>query len=479
LRDRALTVERARDARAFVSGLTRAATRHTLRPTSKPLRHHRSGERVALDTEIGTWDTAVVAHPHRGLPAVRDAISRRVREATRRAGLVALCLAGLASYAAAQSTAVDATVLLVRGERVYVALADSLALAPGDRLEFALRGRSIAAGEIVSVHQGVLAIARLTSGSLRSAKKRLDRVRMVATHPVERAAASLRVGYPSPLRNPFCFACDRMSLREAWPARAYRIDASTDHSYRLLREPGVAADAPWPDTLIVRLFDESADEEIALERGEVDAAMFWPGELSRHVRDQPRWQDPLYGTRARGWFAAMWVAGDSAEDSSGSRPFADDPRFASLNQELYRGDLAPFIPAQHRAASAPAPERGPSGPVRFEVDTACPGHSAMERLLNRGGSALAHSGRVTRVRVFGLDAPVDDPAPATPHAPDELRTGPFARDSIPPGERVHVAYLFALRCPLVCTQRIRVTLNALGADALVNLFDCEPAGLKP
>jgi len=60
----------------------------------------------------------------------------------------------------------------------------------------------------------------------------------------------------------------------------------------------------WPDTIHVHLFDEASDQEIALERGDIDAAVFWPAELSTRMRGDARWSadvepDPDNGGRPR------------------------------------------------------------------------------------------------------------------------------------------------------------------------------------
>src|SRR4029077_8015933 len=80
---------------------------------------------------------------------------------------------------------------------------------------------------------------------------------------------------------------------------------------------------PAPDTLLVRLYGESADEEIALERGELDVAVFWPGELSTRMREDPRWGGALLGLRAHGVIAVAALHG-----AGGARA---DARLASLN----------------------------------------------------------------------------------------------------------------------------------------------------
>src|SRR5205814_1296313 len=71
-----------------------------------------------------------------------------------------------------------------------------------------------------------------------------------------------------------------------------------ENEYRFVRDPGAAA-TPWPDTIMVGLFGETSDEEIALERGELDVAVFWPGEASARLRADPRWRGFGYGWRGQ------------------------------------------------------------------------------------------------------------------------------------------------------------------------------------
>src|SRR5258708_6307497 len=55
--------------------------------------------------------------------------------------------------------------------------------------------------------------------------------------------------------------CAGLMLAPAAPPHGYRTDAVTDHLVRLVRGPEFATAAPWPDTLVLRLFDEAADQE--------------------------------------------------------------------------------------------------------------------------------------------------------------------------------------------------------------------------
>src|SRR5262249_42508998 len=108
--------------------------------------------------------------------------------------------------------------------------------------------------------------------------------------PPPGAPALLRVGSRAPGRSANPFPCARTEL--GLDAATHRIETS-GRALRVTRLPDAPASTSWPDTLLVQPFDDPADEEIALERGEIDVGGFWPGELSSHLREHPRWRDPL------------------------------------------------------------------------------------------------------------------------------------------------------------------------------------------
>jgi hypothetical protein len=196
----------------------------------------------------------------------------------------------------------------------------------------------------------------------------------------------------------------------------------------------------------VRLFDDATDQEIALERGELDVAIFWPGERSIHLRDAPRWRSDLFGTRARGVIAGAWLDG-SARDSASSALLLTD--LEVMNEQLFRGDLAPLAAAHSPDSAALAT---PATAIVFRVDASVPGRRALQRFLDRRPPAPGP--RSTLVLSY-LDAPVP------PGAQPALEPGRFP--------------LFAVRCPVVCEPGLRLYVKELGADALVDLLGCEPA----
>ena len=373
-----------------------------------------------------------------------------------------LCPAGLGATAGAAPSPVRAFVVWASPSRVYLAAGDSAAiagaLAPGARLTFVDGKRTIATGEATEVVDGELVLARLTSGSF-ARVRHLDRVRVLSERPPLTVPPRLRAGYPSRLRASLLIACGAVSLVPP-STGGYRLDLLPDGSARLARAPGASSgDPPWPDTLSVRWFDEVADEEIALERGELDLAVFWPGELSTRMREDPRWQGSPAGRRARGLLAALQPAG-SASDAA-----ADSADLAALDRELFRGDLEPWP-----APGAPSRqlEGGMLHAAHFEIDPAIPDRAALDRFLNLPGRQAG----LGIARIACLDVPL---AP-----PDSLaRALDRALRPLGPAPAQRVSAWCALRCPVVCAAGLRPLVAALGADTLVDLLRCAPAERKP
>jgi hypothetical protein len=207
--------------------------------------------------------------------------------------LACLCGVGLAGVPGAQAAATrDARVLWVHEPHVYLAAPDSGAPEEGARLGFDDRGRRIAAAEVSRVLDSALVVAILTSGSLRSVKK-LERLHVTIEAPLVRPLPLLRIGFPAAARTNRILPCDRRRPRLPSPPGLYREEAAGERSWRLVRDRSVTADRPWPDTLAIRLFEEATDEEIALERGDIDAALFWTGEPSRYILERVGEELPL------------------------------------------------------------------------------------------------------------------------------------------------------------------------------------------
>jgi len=180
----------------------------------------------------------------------------------------------------------DAHVVWVRGDSVYLAAHDSIAVEPATHLTFLSKGKTIAEGEVSEVLDRAVARAHLTSGGIRDTKH-LDRVRVLAQPPPMRRR--LRVGYPDSARADGPYLCPPTTVSADTTSRRFERVGRT---LRITRRDSLPS-SPWPDTLIVQPFADAADQEIALERGEIDVGVFRAGELSAHMREHPRYRDPL------------------------------------------------------------------------------------------------------------------------------------------------------------------------------------------
>ena len=341
-----------------------------------------------------------------------------------------------------------AKVVWVRGDRVYVASAESLAVQEGDLLRFQTGKKEIAAGTVVDVRDAAMIVASLTSGSLRTQKK-LEKLRILAERPALPRYSFLRVGCPSPSRPSLLFACDSAAIGASLPSGAYRADTLGERWYRYVRDAKVTLDAPWPDTLYVRTFDESPDEEIALERGELDVAVFWPGELSAHIREDARWKDFLYGVRSKGYLFASSVetGAPHALDAGTTRGVLD-----ALNRSIFRNDVAPWPEGTVRdPANDGTPLVSESIGIRLEVDRAIPEAMALERLLDQ-------------------DAPSGPPGPRRPIR--IFYSGVEVAGRGPVFSEIDRTPLSAIRCPVVSNAKLRKTLAALGPNVFADLLGC-------
>jgi hypothetical protein len=436
----------------------------------------------------------------------RAAISRRGRRAPAFVAAIAIACAASSPRAHAGRDPLEGNVVWAEAARVYFTARDSSAVAPGDVITFVDRNHAMARGAVSRNFGDGLCVAIVDSGSLDRVKHR-DRLRLLIERTAPVPVALLRVGAPSQHRACAWFRCGALATRVpfAWPG--YRIEAprhdgesSEVHPVRAVRDSGLVARPGWPDTLSVRGFDDSGDEEIALERGEIDVALFWPGELSSHVRDQPRWQQDRYAAMNRGVIAARSLAADEPAPLDASA----DPIWTALAQDLFRGDLVPW----DNAATTPSREATPrplaTRTRRFQVDPSCPGRMSLEPFLNReaGTGAMAAS---SVTRVFFIDAPTDDADSVALAAAEYVR-----RDALPgvlrtradalaaalrrgPGDAskpraqlvrvladsLHVVPLFAMRCPVLSTPAFSHTVDRMGVDVFVRLLDCATIGGRP
>ena len=326
--------------------------------------------------------------------------------------------------------------------RAYVALRDSTSLAAGDRVRFLRGDRTVAAGTVAHMERGEMAQVELTSGSL-GGERQLAQVGVVVERAPLVPPSVLRIGLPSSARGTPFFRCRRVGVQPQWPDHAYEMYAPSSRVTRFIRNPAITAETHWPDTLLVRLYEESADEEIAIERGDLDVAVFWPGELSSHMRTSPRWGNPLMGIRSPGEVALVWSDTSSTDLFSVQREKAV---FAALNRDLFHGDLLSF-PAGVTTDSVGVAIVRP----RFQVDPILPGRAELQRYIDQRVPA-PWSGLV-RVQYSTLF---------------RSQSGYFS------GEGVTGIPLYAIRCPIVCRPELRSYLAALGTDQLANLIDCSP-----
>jgi len=358
--------------------------------------------------------------------------------------LSALAALGGTAPSLGEPREIPARVVWAKGPRAYVAALDSGAFEPRLRLSFVDRRRTLATGEIDGLLDGTLASVRLASGSL-DRVKRLDRLRVLAEEVEPRAWPVLRVGVPAGTRENLAIDCASASITLPFAPELYRVEPAGGAALRGVKLAATGAAAAWPETLVVRPYADAVDQEIALERGDIDVAVFWPGEPSARLRGR----SPLLGLRSRGVIALEGAVGAASGDA----------RLAAVNAELFGGDLLP-LPGLDSAAVAEEP-RFDTAPRAYSVDLALPGHTRIEHFLN-GGASLFVRGKPAPVRLTLLDVP------ASPR--DSLATNLGSRGFAP---------RFALRCPVACALAATDYVRALGPDAFADLVRCAPREARP
>ena len=371
-----------------------------------------------------------------------------------------LFLVALGITGARQPTRISAHVVWSQGERIYLAAPDSVRLEPGTVLTFQDKKKAVATGEVLSVFEQTFIVARLTSGSFRKIKHP-DRLTVFAEPSRPPIPGKLRIGYPSPKRGTLFFACDSAGID--LPSVGFGAVHTSDHLFQLTRQSAMPDTASWPDTLVVRFFDDAADEEIALERGEIDAAMFWPGEASPHIRDKLRWTGEPSGLRRRGIVAALLLSFHPTVDSLSAATVTRRVA-SSLNNDLFRGDLASCGTSVVDTAAALQ-----SLPMRFDVDSNLPGHDDMQKILDRTWKSNTVAKATDLVRITYLDMPLD--SLTTPISTTGIDEKPIKISA--------VLCLFRLRCPILCTPSSRAAVEAMGADRIVNLMRCRARPATP
>jgi len=328
----------------------------------------------------------------------------------------------------------SATLVWIEGDRAYLAARDSGAWAIGERVAV-LRGADTAAvGEITGVLDGHLAAMRVMRGAI-DASRPLAEWHVVMAPAVLAAPRLLRIGLPSHARGNLLLACAQVSLDTAFASHGYRTERLSAHAFRAVRDSLARDGAPWPDTLLLRLHPDATDQAIALERGEIDVAVYWPGECPPRLRRHATWGDALVGLRSRGVLAAQPPPGIRA----GALPGDDAPLRATI-EDVFAGDLQAIESPRLAPADTVAP--------RYLADPALPGHRDLQRLLDRHAVASRRS----PWRLVVIDAP------------DETS------DSLAPsGAPVPLA---RLGCTIVCAPEHRALVQALGPSVFADAIDC-------
>ncbi len=337
----------------------------------------------------------------------------------------------------AEPRELDARAIWTRADLVYVASPDSGVLSPGMSLSIHRGPRELGRGRVERLYEPRLALVRVTSGSL-AGETRLEDLRIEGQPASPIGPTALRVGLPARERRNLLFTCDAPLVLDTFANEHFRIDtlrAGVLRMRRLIESPCIPV---APDTIDITFFAEATDAEIALERGDLDVAVFWPGELSARMRGG---EHVFAARRSRGLLAAVIVGRDTA--------WADVSRLDVLDRQLFAGDLEGWN-------AFPPPEQGTDEklvkPARFRVDPLLPGARGFERVLAR--LPLGPVSHVAELRY--LDEPVPAAAQGT--------TADWMRRRVQP--------LFAVECRVVCSARAHALVAALGANAFADLIVC-------
>ena len=417
---------------------------------------------------IGSLTVAAMAnHAQQNGKAVRKECGEkdtRTRSFVFAVALASIALLARAGNGEAPHLQLRAKVIWAAGDRAYVVSEDSLGLGEEDVLTFLDHRREVAVGSVVKIYEPGLVLVRMTSGSLQRAKK-LEKLRILASRTSAPTPSRLRLGYPSRSRSNLLFGCEDASIAPP-EAEPYLMERLNEHSDQFLRQPR-GSSSLWPDTLAVQFFDESADEEIALERGDLDVAIFWPGELSARAREPSSNKGFLRGSRSRGVVCAV-ILKPHAETGD---VLVNRTALGSLNLDLFRGDLV----------DAPGADTARSGEssyaVPIEVNRGCPGWRALERAFNRTPRPLRSSDAGGTIHVFYVDLPAGSPDSLSPLEAAESRRAWTGRADA--GGDAPVSALFAIRCPVLFDSAFRRYVERVGPEALVDLMRCTPRAKRP
>ncbi|MEQ1832382.1 MAG: hypothetical protein ABL977_04940 [Candidatus Eisenbacteria bacterium] len=343
----------------------------------------------------------------------------RWRRACTLLALALLCSAP--SRALAELRLLDAHVVWRYPGGCYLASDDTTLFTPGLVVSIERDGQVLATGRIEPMHEPRLAAVRLESGSL-DALADLSSLRVRGESARDVRMTRLRVGLPSATRHHPLIACDRAGLRTEFAHETYEA-----HGDRLLRRLNGPTLPVAPDTIDVTWFTDAADADIAIARGELDVAVFWPGELPARLRAPEHAANVLAGERAHGVLAAEFAAADTLP-----LPPSD---LAWLAHEAFAGDARVLDTATGTPVAA-----------RYRVDPALPAAAMLERVLARVNRASAK--RTVTLRWL------DDAAPAA---------AGVSRPLVP---------VLVPVCRVVSAPGARASVRAIGASAFADLPEC-------
>jgi hypothetical protein len=378
------------------------------------------------------------------------------------AGLLAAIVSLASSPAAAQPKPLNAEVVWARGNRAHIASTDSIPVEIDDLLDFQVRGKTKAAGVVAEIHEAGLITARITSGSL-DREKKLREVRIRAEPASLPRLTTMRIGVPGRNRRCPLFVCPPQWLPYGWGApNGYRSTtiAGTSPQAGFVRIDSIPLDGAWPDTIVLIPFEDAVDQGIAIDRGDVDLSIFYPGDPSPFVPTRRRdWKEVIYGTRPRGVLAAIrFEDGDAGASSvAGSGP-TEDSALEALNRDLFSGDLVRLStgPPRGRLLAWGMPIAAPMNTALSKATPSMPAPSDMTVLTYLEAAA----DRPDSLRVEGREC--------------MRRVLPEFADRIARGDPIVVTPLFGIRFPLVAGPPVRRLVRALGPDHFAALLDCRP-----
>lgn len=386
-------------------------------------------ERVGSDTVRPAWHT-------RWCAAISSAALRGLLVGA--AGALLGCMLPLA--ACAELRTLDAQVIWARPGWCYLASADSTLFTTGIAIVIARGDRVLAEGRITRLLEPRLAAVRLESGGLED-QDHLEALRVRGESARDVRMTHLRVGLPSASRRNLLFACDRITPRLGFASETY--DLAGDRMLRRLMGPTLPL---APDTLDVLWFADANDADIAIERGDIDVAVFWPGELPARLRAPDHAARVFAGERSHGVLAAQLTPPDTLP-----LPGSD---MAWLTREAFASDA-------HLVAAPP----GEPTATRYKVDPAIPGAATLQRVLTHVNRASAKR----TVMLRWLDEVELEPQPPSGRGMATRVVGAATRVAL----REHAQQpLLTMTFAVVASPAARAAVAAIGADSFAELIEC-------